>query len=63
MKKVRVKYEGMEPYFFEDEEYEVVKEFKAPDLFDPNEKEVDFVLVKNQLGLEQELHADSVEFV
>ena len=63
MKKAKVIVKGLEPRFFEDEVYEVTKEFRAVDLFDPEGKEADFVLIKNELGLEQELHADSVEFV
>ena len=59
----KVKVRGKEPYFFEDEAYEIVRRFRAPDLFDPSGNDADFVLVKNALGVETELHADSVEYV
>lgn len=62
MKKVHVKFKDMEPYFFDGKSYDVVKEFRAPDLFGSG-NETDFVLVKDELGIETELPTDVVEFV
>ena len=57
-----VKDNSRAPYFFEGETYEVVDQYTAPG-YDPSEGDVEFVVVKDELGFPAEFYAEDVELV